>query len=111
MEKLTRRLFLRNTAAAGAVGVAVAAPVVAETLSDADERAVYHWQEFQRAVQEMLPTDARLQVFGGCAGFRVEALCKEPAEVRPRTFIDIERIDCAAHYIEGRGWVEKGRAI
>ncbi len=54
MAKLTRRLFLRHTAAAGAVGVTVAAPALAEPAHTKSprEQALWHIQELERLVLE-----------------------------------------------------------
>jgi hypothetical protein len=106
---ITRRLFLRNSAAAGAVAATVATPVIAEARNDPYDRALHHWREFQAAIGEILPADCRLQVFGSVTGFRVDALRKMPDEVRPGVFITIERTECAAHWIAGSGWVARGR--
>lgn len=48
---ITRRLFLRNTAAAGAVGTSIAAPAVAAKpeMSDRD-KAIWHMREIERLI-------------------------------------------------------------
>lgn len=48
---ITRRLFLRNTAAAGAAGVTVA-PVGAAPLRTPREQAIWHMQQLERLVIE-----------------------------------------------------------
>lgn len=57
MSALTRRLFLRNTAAVGAVAVTVATPAVAETVkpTTAKERFAFHLAELKRAAEELDP--------------------------------------------------------
>ena len=54
---ITRRLFLRNTAAAGAVGAVVAVPAVAEAKAElsAKERFDHHLAEFKKAAEELDP--------------------------------------------------------
>ena len=50
---ITRRLFLRNTAAAGAVAATVTAPVAAaEPEMTIRERAIWHMREIERLVRE-----------------------------------------------------------
>ena len=50
---ITRRLFLRNTAAAGAVAATVAAPVVAaEPETAIRETALWHMRELERLLFE-----------------------------------------------------------
>lgn len=109
MENISRRFFLRNSAAAGAVAATVTTPVLVEARNDPYDRALHHWQEFQAAICEILPGDCRIQVFGSTNGFRVEANQKGSLEVRPGVFITIEDTQAAAHYIEGSGWVDRGR--
>lgn len=54
---ITRRLFLRNTAAAGAVGATIAAPVVAEaaTPMTLHEQADYHARELVKLMDVLHP--------------------------------------------------------
>lgn len=53
---ITRRLFLRNSAAAGAIGVTIAAPVVAEAAAgDPDERIAAAIAEIHIALGEKYP--------------------------------------------------------
>lgn len=60
---ITRRLFLRNSAAAGAV--AVAAPVVAaEPETSIRERAVWHMRELERLAIEDGASAAMVMVVG-----------------------------------------------
>lgn len=56
MEKITRRLFLRNTAAASAVGAAVAVPAVAEPAPTPRERLDAAITELKAAAAEIWPT-------------------------------------------------------
>lgn len=56
-KSITRRLFLRNTAAAGAVAATVTTPAVAEAIAErsADERIEAAIAELQAALQEKHP--------------------------------------------------------
>ena len=58
MEKLTRRLFLGKSAAAGVVGAAIVVPAVAEAKAEmtAKERFDYHLAEFKKAAEELDPS-------------------------------------------------------
>lgn len=54
---ITRRLFLRHSAAAGAVGATIAIPAVAEAKAElsAKERFDHHLAEFRKAAEELDP--------------------------------------------------------
>ncbi len=66
-QRITRRLFLRNTASAGAVAATVATPVVAEAAisSRAEDAAVFHWNALMAALGELTPSGSRLHLRGG----------------------------------------------
>lgn len=51
---ITRRLFIRNTAAVGAVGATVAVPATAEAAPERTphEQAIWHIRELERLVAE-----------------------------------------------------------
>lgn len=61
MPAITRRLFLRRAAAAGAVAATVTAPAAVEAASQmsAVERRDYHLAEFQKAMKELDPRIVR----------------------------------------------------
>ena len=62
---ITRRLFLRNTAAAGAVAATVAAPAVAaEPEMTIRERALWHMRELERLLFEDGADKAYVTVVG-----------------------------------------------
>lgn len=110
-QHITRRLFLRNTAAAGAVGATIAAPAVAEAVQPetARERAEKAWAEFSAAISEMLPEDCRLQIIGDAsrngekAWFRADAFRREIEQVRPNVSLPVERF-AGSVGIRNSGW-------
>ncbi|TKT78398.1 hypothetical protein [Aquamicrobium sp. LC103] len=61
---ITRRLFLRNTAAAGAVGAAVTTPAVAEPELTPYEKAIWHMRELERLALEDGASEACVMVVG-----------------------------------------------
>jgi len=65
MEKLTRRLFLCNTAAVGAAGATIAAPAIADTIHlSPDERIEAAAAAIEAAMREKYP-DWQVQVKAG----------------------------------------------
>lgn len=78
MDKITRRLFLRNTAAAGAVGATVTAPAIAaQPEMTAKERARYHFAEFSKAMDELTAGANGWVMNGGARGDAL--LCPVPS--------------------------------
>ena len=108
---ISRRLFLRNSAAAGAVAATVSTPVVAETAirSSAEEAALHHWAGLMTALRELAPDDCRLTIIGGDMrtigkeSMRVTALRTADEEVRPGYVIPIERL-AGSYRLSADGW-------
>lgn len=103
---ITRRLFLRNTAAAGAVGATIAAPAIAEAKIElsARDRAVAAWAELIEAISELSPADCRLQIVGDQKFFRVNALRTEMEQVHPKVTMPVERFVASIEWSEPNGW-------
>lgn len=110
-QHITRRLFLRNTAAAGAVATTIGAPVIAETAarSSAEEAALHHWHGLMAALRELMPDDCRVTLVGGDmrtigeGSVRVTAMRTADEEVRPGLIMPIERF-AASYHLSGEGW-------
>lgn len=108
---ITRRIFFRNAAAAGAGATTIAAPVVVEASkpTSAEDRAVQAWSEFCAALEELMPADCRIQVFGShVAGrqhpsIRVEAMRTQIERVHPKVRMPVKRIVQTA-YVHRDGW-------
>ena len=112
---ISRRLFLRNSAAAGAVATTIAAPPAAEAAvaalrPSAEEAALHHWQGLMAALRELVPHDCRITLHGGDmriigeGSVRVAALRTADEEVRPGYVIPIERFAGRFHLSAERGW-------
>ncbi len=63
---ITRRIFLRNTAAAGAVGTTIAAPAAVEAsqVRTPREQAIWHMREIERLMKEHGADDVHLTAVG-----------------------------------------------
>lgn len=103
---ITRRLFLRNTAAAGVVGTAIASPAVAEAKIElsARDRAVAAWAQLIEAISELSPANCRLQIVGDQRFFRVNALRTEMERVHPRVTMPVERFVASIEWSDTNGW-------
>lgn len=73
------------------------------------ERADLHWMQFCAALEEMIPTDCRLQIFGSHVHerdfpcFRIQLARAERKEVKPNIFIQVER-SAGELYRGAYGW-------
>lgn len=61
---ITRRLFIRNTAAVGAVGATMAAPAAASPIKSLREQALWHMRELERLAIEDGAQSAMIAVTG-----------------------------------------------
>lgn len=108
MSALTRRLFLRNTAAAGAVAATVAVPAVV----DATEHQVTpldHWAAFIASLGDRVPEGARIQIFGNATVARCEIMVTQIEQVHPSVTMPVERC-VGAYRLLPEGWVSEGWA-
>lgn len=82
LPKITRRLFLRHTAAAGAASAAVAVPATATAQSTPDDRIRAAMQEIEAAMSEKYPG----------WGVQVRNDVSRPVALKGREWVELEPV-------------------
>lgn len=99
---ITRRLFLRHTAATGAVAVTVAAPAASAPQSPQEA-----WAVIMASLRREVGSDCRIQLTGNDNSLFVVVWRTVMEQVSPRQVIPVDRI-VASYALEGGGWKPKG---
>lgn len=96
---ISRRLFLRTTAAAGAVGATVAAPAIGEAAQNQtpEQKVLAAWAALCLALEDILPMDGRLFIVGNHRlgqqpNFTVESVVERVEQVHPKVALPVERV-------------------
>lgn len=98
---ITRRLFLRNTAAAGAVAATIVSPTVVEAAKEPE--AVACWEAFIASLGNRVPPNSRIQIFGSATAVRAEIIVTQIEQVHPKVTMPVDR-SFASYRLTANGW-------
>lgn len=99
---ITRRHFLRNTAATGAVGAIIAAPAAVEAALP-ESPAMDCWNTLIASLGDRVPDGSRVQIFGNSSAARAVIMKTGIEQVRPNLALPVERI-VASYRLRPEGW-------